>query len=229
MTRTDGHLSGEDEADLVALADGCLYGARRTDLEARMASDPALADALAQQRAALAMLASVSAPPPHALRERIGQLESGRRRGRRRLRRRWLPASGLAVATVAAAVLVLVGGGPAVDDVLAVGARPATASTALGKPVDGVWFPTYEKWRTTGERTDVVDGRATRTVFYERDGRTIAYTIVAGPALEEDGTLHAVTGAGGRTAVTWTRRGRTCVISGSRIDARTLAGLAVWG
>jgi hypothetical protein len=230
MNEPDGHLSNEDEADLVALADGCLYGGRRVDLEARMASDPTLADALAQQRAALAMLAAVSAPPPHALRDRIEELEHARRRRRRRRRRRWVPAAGIAVATVTAAVLVLVaGGGPAVDDVLAAGARPATAPAALAKPVDGVWFPTYEKWRTTGERTDVVDGRTTRTVFYERDGKTIAYTIVTGPALEENGSLHAVTGTDGRVAVTWTRRGRTCVISGSGIDARTLAGLAVWG
>jgi hypothetical protein len=227
MTAPDRHLSPQDEADLVALADGCLYGSRRVDLEARMAGDPELAAALEQQRAAIAMLHAVRTSPPDALRDRIHTLKTTRRR--RRVRRRWLPVSGLAVATAIAALLVLVAGAsPAVDDVLAVGARPATAPAALGKPVEGVWFPTYEQWRESGERTDVVDGRSTRTVFYEHGAKTIAYTIVSGPALEQDGRLHAVSGPGGRTAVTWTRRGRTCVISATGVDARTLAGLAVW-
>ena len=54
-------------------------------------------------------------------------------------------------------------------------------------------FPSYEQWRATGERTDVIDGRVdVRTVFYERDGREIAYAIVAGPALSPEDTLRSV-------------------------------------
>jgi hypothetical protein len=67
-----------------------------------------------------------------------------------------------------------------------------------------------------------------RTVFYEgRDGREVAYAIVAGPALSRDEALRVVR-ADGAVAVTWTRAGRTCVIAASGGDADALARLAVW-
>ena len=146
---------------------------------------------------------------------------------RRRVRRLW-PAGALAVAAaVAAFVVLLAARGPGVQDVLAVGLRPATAPATLSQPFEGVRFPSYEKWRATGERTDVVDGRVVRTVFYERDGRVIAYAIVAGPPLGDDGSLRVVRD-GEQVAVTWTRDGRTCVIAASGGDANVLARLAVW-
>ena len=99
---------------------------------------------------------------------------------------------------MAAFVVLLAAGGPAVDDVLAVAARPATAPAALDRGFEGVRFPRYEKWRATGERTDVVDGRSVRTVFYARGGRVIAYAIVAGPALSAEEALRVVRDDGGR-------------------------------
>jgi hypothetical protein len=108
-----------------------------------------------------------------------------------------------------------------------VASRPATAPATLEREFEGVRFPSYEKWRATGERTDVIDGRDVRTVFYARDGRTIAYAIVAGPALSEEDALRTVR-ADGQVAVTWTRSGRTCVIASAGGDARALARLAVW-
>ena len=126
-------------------------------------------------------------------------------------------------------MVLLAAPGPAIDDVLAVAARPATAPAALDREFEGVRFPSYEKWRATGERTDVIDGRDVRTVFYEgRDGRTIAYAIVAGPALSPEDALRSVRGPDGVVAVTWTRHGRTCVIAASGGDADALARLAVW-
>ena len=222
-----GHLSPQDEADLAALADGCLHGPRRAALEARLASEPALAAALVAQRTALSLIAASSVPAPPGLRMRVEELEAGRMPWRpASVWRRLLPASGIALAAIVATVVVLVGaGGPKVDDVLAVALRPATAPAALDRDFDGIRFPTYERWRATGSRTDEVGGRRVRTVFYERDGRTIAYSIVSGPALE-DGELHTLR-ADGRAAVTWTRRGRTCVIAGA-LDPETLATLAVW-
>ena len=111
---------------------------------------------------------------------------------------------------------------------LAVALRPATAPAALSA-FEGMRFPHYEKWRATGERTDVIDGRRVRTVFYERDGRTIAYAIVAGPALRRRRrAVRAVRGDGDVVAVTWTRHGRTCVIASVGGDADALARLAVW-
>jgi hypothetical protein len=232
MTGHNGHLAPEDEADLAALADGCLHGPRRAELEARVASDPVFAAALDGQRAAIAMIAASSLPAPLGLRRRVEELEAARRTARPPWRpwplgRRLLPAAALALAATLAALVVLVAGsGPAVDDVLAVALRPATAPATAGEQFEGVRFPHYEKWRETGTRTDDVGGRTVRTVFYERDGRTIAYSIVSGPALEE-GELRTLRAPGGQAAVTWTRHGRTCIIAGA-VDAETLAKLAVW-
>ena len=93
---------------------------------------------------------------------------------------------------------------------------------------EGVRFPTYEKWRATGERSDVIEGRRVRTVYYRAgDGRLIAYAIVAGPALSDE-ALRSVRGDDGVVAVTWTRHGRTCVIASVGVGARDLARLAVW-
>jgi anti-sigma factor RsiW len=226
MTGPHEHLPPADEADLAALADGSLTGARRAEMEARVAADPVLAEALARQRSALAMIAAATVQVPPALRMRVEELHAARAPWRLR---RLLPAATLALAaTLAAFVVLLVGRGPAVDDVFAVALRPATAFATTSEAFEGVRFPHYEKWRATGTRTDVVDGRRVRTVFYERDGHTIAYAVVAGPALEDHGELRAVRGPGDQVAITWTRRGRTCVIVGSGVDADALARLAVW-
>jgi anti-sigma factor RsiW len=224
MTGQDQLLPPDDEADLAALVDGALYGPRRAELEARLAAEPALAEALERQCAAVALITAASPPAPPHLRTRVEELRASRAR-----RRRVLPAAVLALAAgIAAFIAVLAAGGPAVDDVLAVALRPATAPAATAEAFEGIRFPRYEHWRATGTRTDVVDGRRVRTVFYERDGRTIAYAIVAGPALVEDGELRTLRGSDGQIAVTWTRRGHTCVIAGSGVDTDVLARLAVW-
>jgi hypothetical protein len=228
MRDVNPHLPPEDEADLVALADDRLPPTRRAEIEARVAAEPTLAAALEQQRAALALIARLDTPAPLELRMRVEELKTRVVRRRRR-RRRWVPVSALGFAAVTAALLVLVAsGGPAVDDALAVALRPPTAPAVAGDHVDGVRFPQSGTWRAVGARTDVVEGRAMRTVFYVREGRTIAYTIVAGPALESDGRLRVLGGSGGRAAVTWTNRGHTCVISGSGVDAAVLRKLAAW-
>jgi hypothetical protein len=233
MTGPHEHLPPADEADLVALADGCLVGPRRAEIEARVAADPVLAGSLERQRRALAMLGAATPPAPPDLRLRVEELEAARPAApvpwRARPGRRILPVAALAVAaTVIAFLALLAARGPAVDDVLAVALRPATAPAATGEAFEGVRFPHYEKWRATGTRTDVVDGRRVRTVFYERDGRTIAYAIVAGPALDDPGSLRSLRGPGDQVAVTWTRGGRTCVIVGAGVDSEALARLAVW-
>jgi len=222
-------LPPEDEADLVALADDRLPATRRAEVEARVAAEPALAGALEQQRAALALLAQLDTPAPLELRLRVEELKASRVKRRRR-RRRWVPVSALGFAAVCAALLVLVaGGGPVIDDALAVAVKPATAPAVAGDHVDGVRFPRSGKWTAVGARTDVVEGRTMRTVFYAREGRTIAYTIVDGPALESDGRLRVLGAPGGRRAVTWTNQGHTCVISGAGVDAAVLRKLAAWG
>ena len=223
------HLARDEEADLVALADGLLSGPRRSELDARVAAEPVLAEALERQRAALAMIAAVALPAPLDLRLRVEELRAARRPRRLWARHGYAVAAAFALAATLIAFTVLLGArGQVVDDLLAVALRPATAPAATGEAFEGIRFPHYEKWRTTGARTDVIDGRRVRTVFYERDGRTIAYAIVAGQALDDIGKLRAVRGGDDLVAVTWTRRGRTCMIIGSGVDAGVLARLAVW-
>jgi hypothetical protein len=227
MTGPLQHLPPEDEADLAALADGALHGPRRGELEARLRHEPDLAAALERQRAVVSMLAASAPPAPLSLRMLVEELEAAQP-APRRPRRLW-PAAALAfAASLAAFVVLLVGRGPGVDDVLAVALRPATAPASLDRPFEGVRFPSYEKWRASGERTDVVDGREVRTVFYSRDGRTIAYAIVAGPALSSEAALRELRGDDDVVAVTWTRDGRTCIIAAVDGDPAALSRLAVW-
>ena len=47
-----------------------------------------------------------------------------------------------------------------------------------------------------GTRTDEIGGRKTRTVFYEKDGKRIAYTIVDGDPLSTPGERRPRTARG---------------------------------
>jgi anti-sigma factor RsiW len=219
MSESHPHLAAADEADLVALADGNLTGEHRTEVEARVAREVDLAAALERQRCALSLLAGLTTPAPLELRARVAEL----RHRRRALRLcRWLPAGFVAAAAATAVCLLMIAGGaPAPEDVLGVALRPATAHVAPIEQIDGARFPHPAAWRAVGTRSDVVDGRATRTVFYERGGRRVAYTIVSGPPLERGRRV-----LGGR-ALVWTRDGHTCVVSG-RVPAAVLAQAAAW-
>ena len=147
---------------------------------------------------------------------------------------RW-PGAGLVAGALAAvlAAIVLVGGGPGVEDVAAAAERPPSAQVAavpptsklLDEKIGDVSFPNYAGkfgWKAVGTRTDEIDGRDTRTVFYEKDGRRIAYTVVDGDALSKPDDAAKATREGtelrsltsdGRTVVTWERNGQTCVLS----------------
>jgi len=246
-------LSETDEADLAALADGRLSPVRRAELERRLASDPRLAQALARQHAGLTVItgAAETVSAPLALRSRVEamQREAAAPRRRRFALPSWLPAAGLAAAAAAAVlVVVLLGGGPSTETIVAAATRPPVAAVSLdpSRPqllrdrVESVRFPNYEAkfgWEANGARTDTIEGRDTRTVFYRREGRSVAYTIVAGEALAwpddaarttlEGIELRSVT-AGDRTVVTWRRQGRTCVMSARGVPRETLLELAAW-
>jgi hypothetical protein len=252
-------LSPEEEADLAALADGRLDPARWAAVEARLAAEPELAAAFERQRVAVAAIgrAVEGTSAPLALRTRIERLEAERERGGRHGRIRRAPARRLSwllpavAATVAAALLVALilplGGGLTVEDTLAAATRPIESPAVpdprndklLREQVDGVRFPNFAgkfDWRPVGVRVDELEGRDMRTVFYERGGKRIAYTIVGGEQLEwpdveptvRDGVKLRPFDEEGREVVTWLRGGQTCVLSGERVSEATLLELAAW-
>jgi hypothetical protein len=234
------------EEELAALADGSLSPQRRAVVEAMVERSPELAARLAEQRDAVALLrdAAAAVDAPAGLRARLEPQP--------RLGRRYVWAAGLAAAAVVVVALVLalpesVPGGPTVAEAAVVATRPATAAppaasnrTLLARSVEGVPFPNWQgkfAWQATGVRVDTMEGRRLTTVFYEKNGRRIGYTIVAGDALGEPGRARVVhrggtalqlLTVGGRPTVTWLRRDHTCILSGAGVDAATLAKLAAW-
>jgi anti-sigma factor RsiW len=253
-------LSPEDEADLVAFVDGRLDPEGKARVEARAARDPAYKSALLHQQVGrnAVMAAAEATRAPLALKTRVEEMGTarGRHKGEKRspVRTRlgglrW-PAAGFAAGVVAVAlgVVVLVGGGPGIEDVAAAALRPPSAAIApvpagskvLRERVADVRFPNYAGkfgWKATGTRVDEIEGRATRTVFYEKGGRRIAYTVVSGAALEQpdaasratvEGTVLRSLRAQGRQVVTWRRRGHTCVLSSKDVPLEELLTLAAW-
>jgi hypothetical protein len=249
---------GVDIRAAVGVADGSLTGEERARAQARLQATPAGRRALEQQRRALRALRAGGPVASPALRAAI----DGRSARPARARYRWLRRPALAVGALAAvlAVAVLLGGGPAsepsVAAALELGMRPATAPAAppvparptrLAHAVDGVAFPNWARarvmpmppfaWKPVGTRSDRLDGRRADTVFYEHMDHRVAYTIIAGEAL--DPPAHArqrmVAGRrlwesrdGNRDVVVFTRQGHTCVLAGHVISRRTLERLATW-
>jgi hypothetical protein len=236
------------EEELAALADGSLEPGRVADVEAMLQRSPELGVRLEEQRRAVGLVrgASATVEAPAGLRARIEPRESPTRR------RRYAWAGGIAVAA-AAAVLALVlvlpqnVGGPSIAQAAVLTIRPAvgpapsaSSQTLLDRDEDGVPFPNWAKkfeWNATGVRTDTLSGRQATTVFYEKAGKRIGYTIVAGDALDvpsdartvlRQGTAVRLFTVDGRLVATWERRGRTCILSGPGVDAKTLAKLAAW-
>jgi anti-sigma factor RsiW len=238
-------------ADLAALADGTLQGRRRAQLLAEIGRSPELAERFEKQRRAVAALSSVDERAPAWLRARV-EPESNPRR-RRRISFSMPLVGGLAAGAAFAVLLALVlpggAGGPSVVEASELAAQPAqepapgpvpSEPALLDAQAEGLPFPDWAKefgWRATGQREDEIDGRSAVTVFYEKDGRRIGYTILSGDPIDppdeastanrEGVTLRGLS-ADGRVIVTWLRDGRTCVLSGTDVDAATLLDLAAW-
>ena len=210
-----------------------------------------LTEALREQEAELSAIRSRSEEAPPRLRAWLGG-ELAQRRVTRRRRRIALTAAcaTTAAALVLALVIALPGGGEkaSVADAAAAGARPATAPAprpsssneyVLDRAIERVPFPNWRErgWRAVGARDDVIDGRRAETVFYQRRGRRLAYTIVSGSPLPPPSagarSLHARVeltrlAVDGRLVVTWRRRGQTCVLSGAGVARQELLSLASW-
>lgn len=242
--------SERDQRDLAALADGTLPEQRRAEVESRVAASPALGEELRQQQRAVAALREIDVAVPARLRARVED-ERRSRAGSRRPRLAWAGAGAAAVAAAAVAVVVLAGGAgaPTVTEVAQVASLPPTEPapqpradqpTLLAADAEGLAYPNWTEefgWRAAGERGERVGDRETTTVFYDKEGNRIAYTIVSGEPLEPaagaatttvDGVEFAVAREGERTIVTWLRDGHTCVLSGADVERRTLVDLAAW-
>ncbi|HME05202.1 MAG TPA: hypothetical protein VKG38_19415 [Solirubrobacteraceae bacterium] len=164
-------------------------------------------------------------------------------------------AGAMLAAVVAAAIAVgLSDGGSAPTVSFSQAAAPTLGAATLPAPpessahraqlaaaVDGVPFPYWEDrfgWRSTGSRTDRVDGRSITTVFYaDSNGRRIGYAILAGTPVPRvgggviawrGGVSYRLLTENGASAVTWLRDGHLCVISGHGVSSATLLRLARW-
>lgn len=238
------------EEDLAALADGSLPETRREAVEALVEESPELAARLAEQRRAVALVrgAARDVEAPAGLRARI----EAQRRPRAR-RRPLLLGAGVATAAALALAIALVlpsgVGGPSLAQAATLATRPPTAAAPrplpsnpklLDRAEEGVPFPAWLGkfgWRSAGVRVDKLEGREATTVFYEKKGKRIGYTILGGghipvpegadEARRQGVELHALT-LDGREVVTWLRRGHTCVLSGAGVDRDVLLKLAAW-
>jgi hypothetical protein len=177
-------------------------------------------------------------------------------RSSRATRLRWKPAyalmAGALACAVAALALLLPGGTPGSPSIsqaaqlaLRGSAAPAPAADPsdprmkLAQRLQGLYFPNWSDtlgWRAVGVRSDELGGRHAVTVYYQRQGMKVAYTIIAAPALAQpaspvthvDGFVLHTLSLHGRSVVTWRRAGHTCVISASGVPMRVLERLADW-
>lgn len=246
-------LTDEQLADLARLADGTLPAERQAEVEARVAASPELSQMLARQAAAIEAVRTTAAiGAPARLRAEIDRRREPRRSAGRSGMRTRVATFAAAAALVLALIVVVPGvfqGGPTVADAATLAEKPPTGPAPAREPgtpqllaaqVEGVPFPNYAEkfgWKPAGARKDEPDGRGATTVYYAKAGRTIAYTIVAGDALDSPSDARVTKRAGveyrtfqhdGRTAVTWERDGQTCVLSGKGVRAAELLALADW-
>jgi len=119
-------------------------------------------------------------------------------------------------------------------------ARDAAHPTLTRTSFAGIAYPYWTGrfgWRAAGQRTDSLDGRATRTVFYRHTHHRIGYTVISGKPLKRPAGAQrlVVNGVemyryrdGRKTVVTFERNGHTCVLAGYVHFASTLPKLAAW-
>jgi anti-sigma factor RsiW len=241
-------LSERELAELSAFADGTLPPERRAEVEAWVTASPELLELVERQRRTVAATQALSSEePPASLVATVDALGSGRIK-RRSSAPRLALAGGLAVVAAVVAAIVLTGGpgGPTVADAARLASKPPTgqapaaiSSTKLSAGVQGVAFPNFARWagwQTQGVLQGKVDGRDATVVFYRKDGRRIAYAIVAGSELRRPsggqvtnryGVDYQTLRLSGRLMVTWPRGGHTCVLIGDATRAE-LVRLASW-
>ncbi len=238
--------------ELSALADGSLDPSRREAVEHWIAGSPRLRSLYERERAAVEALQQAAAErAPARLRLGLKAQPSRRARWRRPKVAYAVLAGALAVATAAVALLLPGGtpGSPSVSQAAELALRgpsgpapvvdPGDPRMKLAQRLQGLYFPNWSDtlgWRPVGARTDRLSGHSAVTVYYQRRGMRVAYTIVGAPALTQPAAPVTHPGGfalqtfslGGRTVVTWRRAGHTCVLSASAVPMRVLERLANW-
>jgi hypothetical protein len=243
------------EAELARLADGSLPATRQDELHAELQRSPALARALGEQEQAVSLVRAIDVQAPDSLRLWLQEQTQEQKQTSPKRHRSWFrpriafPALGVAVAAVAAAVVIAVGGGssvPTLDQATRAALAPSTMpapteadATTLDVSAGGIQFPYWEHtvgWEAAGARVDSLGGRHVVTVFYrDMDGaRRVGYTIVTGPPVDVNGGVRVISHgipytlkrAGETRLITWLRNGHTCVIAGRGVTYATLLKLA---
>src|ERR1700728_568635 len=217
-----------------------------------------------EQRRIAELVRSFDAPAPESLHRRIESMVASRqsqrfarrspRRGLRRLSPFGLAGAGAVAVAVVAIAVGLGGGGSAPTFSFSQAAASTLRAATLPAPpesqahhaqlavaVNGVPFPYWSErfgWRSTGSRTDRVDGRSITTVFYaDSSGRRIGYAILAGTPVPRvgggviawrGGVSYRLLTENGAAVVTWLRDGHLCVVSGRGVSSATLLRLASW-
>ena len=232
--------SDPELAELAALADGSLPPDRKAALEQRIAASPRLQALLREQREALAATRALDERAPGRLRRSISSSRERQQARRRRTRRRVALGGTAAAGLAALALLVLPGSDPAsptLAEAAEVAGRTPTAAVEKGVEAWGIEYPDLEAgngWRMTGSRNDDVGERTARTVFYVKDGRRLAYTILSEGSVEPTGSERSWLREGkpwyafqqdGRTVVAWERKGHMCVVSAEGLGGRRLVDL----
>jgi hypothetical protein len=240
------HPSPTQLSDLLALAGG----SRRQAVEQGIAGSSPLRTLDERERAAAkALQQAAGVRAPARLRVRVGSQRAST--GTRvRWNRRYGALAGALAAAAAALALLLPGGAPgspSVSQAAQLALRgpsgpapvpdPGAPRGKLGERLQSLYFPNWSGtlgWRPVGVRSDRLGRRPAVTVYYERRGMSVAYTIIGAPVLAKPSA--AVTHLGaltvqvlslrGRNVVTWRRAGRTCVLSASTVPARVLERLA---
>lgn len=210
---------------------------------------------LARRGEALVAAAVRDTRAPQSLREEIERTRarSSERAPLWRRHLRGLVAAG-GVAVVLAAVAIALQARSSLDDAsyssVETAARltpaaPAPASLGGSPPVldarvGALEFPDWEAsfdWTAVGRRDEDVSGRSVTTVYYRNpEGVRLGYAVVAGEPLGgdppgrrvvRDGNSYDVRDDGGRTVVTWTQQGHTClIVASSKVPRSTLLALA---
>jgi hypothetical protein len=239
-------------SELSALADGSLDPSRRAAVENWIASSPHLRSLYARERAAVDALQQAATERAPA-RLRLGvKVQRAPGAAVRRPKPAYALLAGALACAIAAAAVFLPGGTPGSPSVSqaaelalrgssnpAPAADPSDPRMKLDVRLQDLYFPNWSEtlgWLPVGERSDRLGGHSAVTVYYQRRGMSVAYTIIGAPALAQPaapvthlgGFALRAFSVDGRTVLTWRRAGHTCVLSASAVPMRMLDQLANW-